>query len=439
MGAVTLLPASRRDNGWFETLEEAPPAAPLIGPTEADVVVVGAGFTGLAAARRLGELRPDARILLLEAGRIGNNAAGRSSGFGIDHAHNIRSEGFAESVEFEQQQIALNRAGLAYLDEAVTAHDIDCDWTWAGKTHAACTERGVANLEHFATTLDRIDEPYEVLDADAMADRLGIDHYTRGLHTPGTVLMQPAALCRGLAANLPPNVVVHEETPVTWLDAGPPHDLWTDGGRVLTPSLLLANNGYLAGFGFYRHHLIPVVTWGSMTRPLTDQESASIGGHRTWGVIPAAPSGTTVRRLPDSRVLVRNVYSYSRHSLAGGRRRQRAGRSHRRAFEARFPGLADVPFEYTWGGPLSMARNGEPVFGTLVDGIHAAGVHNGTGLSRGAICGKLIAEMMCGESSDLLDTMTARGRPNRNVPDPILGWGVDLYAQRLRLRSGREM
>jgi glycine/D-amino acid oxidase-like deaminating enzyme len=439
MGAVTLLPRYDRNNGWFETLTEVPPAAPLSGPTKADVVVVGAGFTGLAAARRLAELRPDAHILLLEAGRIGNSAAGRSSGFGIDHAHNVRSKGFADTVEFEKQQIALNRVGLSYLEEAVTTHGIDCDWSWTGKTHAACTDRGARDLKHFASTLDRIDEPYELLEADAMVDRLGIDYYHQGLHTPGTALMQPAALCRGLAATLPDNVVVHEETPVTWLDAGPPHELWTDGGSVRTPEVLLANNGFLAGFGFYQKHLIPVVTWGSMTRPLTAEESASIGGHRTWGVIPAAPSGTTVRRLADGRILVRNVYSYSRHSLAGGRRRQRAARSHRKAFEARFPGLTDVPFEYTWGGALSMARNGEPVFGTLADGISAAGVHNGTGLSRGTICGKLIAEMMSGEGSDLLDAMLGRGRPNRNVPDPVLGWGVDLYARRLRLQSGLEM
>jgi glycine/D-amino acid oxidase-like deaminating enzyme len=253
------------------------------------------------------------------------------------------------------------------------------------------------------------------------------------------VLLQPAALCRGLAASLPSNVTVHEETPVTWLDEGPPHELYTDGGTIRTPEVVLANNGFAAGFGFYARHLIPVVTWGSMTRPLTDEESASIGGDLTWGVIPAAPSGTTVRRLVDGRILVRNVYSYSRHSMAGGRFRRRAARAHRVAFERRFPGLAHVPFDYSWGGALSMARNGEPVFGRLADGIHGALVHNGTGLSRGAICGKLIAEMVCGEGSDLLDAMLARGRPNRNLPDPLLGWGVNLYARRLRMRSGREM
>tara|TARA_B100000700_G_scaffold299112_1_gene365814 strand:+ start:1465 stop:2784 length:1320 start_codon:yes stop_codon:yes gene_type:complete len=439
VGAITLLPSAHRDNGWYELLPEEPLAAPLSGTVEADVVVVGAGFTGLAAARRLGELRPDAQIRLVEAGRIGNGAAGRSSGFAIDHAHNVRSEGFASTEEFERQQIELNRSGLAYLEEAVSTHNINCDWSWSGKTHAACTVRGVADLKHFAKTLDRIDEPYEVLDNDAMADRLGINYYRRGVHTPGTALMQPAALCRGLAGNMPANVAVHEESPVTWMDAGPPHELWTDEGTVRTPEVLLANNGYLTGFGYYRRHLIPVITWGSMTRQLTDDEAATIGGPLTWGVIPSAPSGTTVRRLPDDRILVRNVYSYSRHSLAGGRKRDRAGRSHRRAFEARFPTLTHVSFEYTWGGPLSMARNGEPVFGKLKDGVYAACVHNGTGLSRGTICGKLIAEMMCGMDSGLLEAMIGRGRPNRNAPDPILGWGVDLYAQRLRLRSGREM
>ena len=358
MGAVTLLPRYDRDNGWFETLPERPPTAPLSGRVDADVVVVGAGFTGLAAARRLGELRPDASIVLLEAGLVGNNAAGRSSGFAIDHAHNLRAMGFGDTAEHERRQIGLNRAGQEYLGSAVAAHGIDCGWKWAGKTHAACTAKGIRHLEHFANSLDRIDEPYEVFDEEATVDRLGIDFYRRSLHTPGTVPMPPAA---------------------------------------------------------------------------------SIGGDRSWGVIPADPSGTTVRRLDDGRILVRNVYSYSRRSRIDGRARERAGRAHRRSFERRFPGLAQVPFEYTWGGALSMARNGQPLFGRLGDGLLGALVHNGTGISRGTICGRLVAEMACDEGSDLLDTMLAMGRPNRNLPAPVLGWGVRMYARRLQLQAGREM
>ena len=118
---------------------------------------------------------------------------------------------------------------------------------------------------------------------------------------------------------------------------------------------------------------------------------------------------------------------------------ERAGRAHRRSFERRFPELAQVPFEYTWGGALSMARNGQPLFGRLGDGLLGALVHNGTGISRGTICGRLVAEMACDEGSDLLDTMLAMGRPNRNLPAPVLGWGVRMYARRLQLQAGREM
>ena len=439
MAAVSLLPRNDRNNGWFETLPPRLPTAPLTGDVGADVVVVGAGFTGLAAARRLGELRPDASVLLLEADLVGNGAAGRSSGFAIDHAHNLRAKGFGDTAEHERRQIALNRAGQAYLEAAVVDHDVDCGWAWAGKTHAACTDRGARHLDHFTASLDHIDEAYEVFDEAATVDRLGIDFYTRSVHTPGTVQMQPAALVRGLADHLPSNVTLHEQSPVVDLDIGPPHLLRTDAGSVRTPELVLANNGFAEGFGIARGRLIPVVTWGSMTRPLTDEESASIGGDRTWGVIPADPSGTTVRRLADGRILVRNVYSYSRRSRVDGRQRERAGRAHRRSFERRFPGLTHVPFEYTWGGALSMARNGQPLFGELGPGVHGALVHNGTGISRGAVCGKLVAELACGEGSDLLDAMLAMGRPNRNVPSPVIGWGVRMYARRLQLQAGREM
>jgi glycine/D-amino acid oxidase-like deaminating enzyme len=439
MGAVTLQPRYDRNNGWYETLLEPEPARPLDRDVQTDIVVVGAGFTGLAAARRLAELRPNAHITLVEAGRVGNTAAGRSSGFAIDHAHNIRSKGFADSVEREKQQIELNRAGQAYLQEAVDTHGIDCGWSWAGKIHAAATPRGEQHLTSFAATLDRLDEPYEARDAAATADLLGIDYYGRSLHTPGTVLMQPAALTRGLARHLPGNVDLHEETTVTWIDDGPPHVLYTPGGTITAAQVVLANNGFAAGFGIYAKHLIPIITWGSMTRPLTDEESATIGGDRSWGVIPADPSGTTVRRLDDGRILVRNIYSYSRHSRVDGRARRLAAKAHRRSFERRFPTLTGVPFEHSWGGALSMARNGEPVFGRLADGVHGALVHNGTGISRGVICGKLIAEMVCGEGSDHLDLMLAKGRPNRNFPEPFMSWGVKMYARRLRIMAGREM
>ena len=299
MGAVTLLPRYDRNNGWFETLPEVPPAAPLIGPTEADVVVVGAGFTGLAAARRLAELRPGARVLLVEAGRIGNSAAGRSSGFAIDHAHNIRSEGFADSAAYERQQIALNRAGQAYLAEAVKAHGIDCDWTWAGKTHAACTDHGARDLDRFAASLDLIGEDHELLDRDATVDRLGIDYYHRALHTPGTVLLQPAALCRGLAAFLPmrlPRLIAAASAGAALAMAGAILQRLT-ANPLASPEVLGVSGG--ASLGYAAVVFVAVAPTAALLGA-----GATIGGAVALALVAAF---TASRDMPPERILLAGI------------------------------------------------------------------------------------------------------------------------------------
>ena len=114
----------------------------LTGDLTADHVVIGGGYSGLAVARRLAELDPSASIVLIEGDRIGNNAAGRSSGFAIDHAHNLRAKGFADAVAEAKADIALNRAGLEWLGATIAANDIDCQWVQEGKYHAAATDRG---------------------------------------------------------------------------------------------------------------------------------------------------------------------------------------------------------------------------------------------------------------------------------------------------------
>ncbi len=112
---VSILPRYDRQNAWLEILGPQPEPKVLSGSIEADHVVVGGGYGGLAAARRLAELDPAASVVSVEADRIGNNAAGRCSGFIIDHAHNIRAKSFADDTGNAKRQIALNRAGIDWL------------------------------------------------------------------------------------------------------------------------------------------------------------------------------------------------------------------------------------------------------------------------------------------------------------------------------------
>ncbi len=441
MTSVSLLPQYDHSNGWHEMLDTLPEPAVLTGDVTCDYIVIGGGYSGLAVTRRLAELDPSARIVLIDGDRIGNNAAGRSSGFAIDHAHNLRAKSFADAKKVAQDAIAMNRAGLDWLGDTIEANHIDCQWVQEGKYHAAATTRGERMLEQFAESLDSIDEDYSLLDADQCHDVFGTSYYSRALHAPHSFLVQPAAMVRGLATTMPDNVTVYEDSMVTEVvyddDPRKPHTVRSERGSASAPTLVLATNGFTEGFGFLAKQLIPLITWGSMTRELTDAEANRIGGHASYGIIAAHPAGTSVRRVtsPNNRILVRNIFSFSKNSDFVSRKAW-AAKTHRRAFERRWPQLVDVPFEHSWGGALSLSRNGEPVFGELRPSVYGTVVHNGVGIARGTISGKLLAEMIMGEDSELLRQMQAKGRPNTALPFQDLG--VRINARARRIIAGRE-
>ncbi len=434
---VSILPNNDRQNAWLEILPPLPESNVLVDDLSFDHVVVGGGYGGLSAARRLAELLPDASIALVEADRIGNNAAGRCSGFIIDHAHNIRAKGFADDTENAKRGIELNRAGLDWLRAIVQEHNIDCDWRDEGKIHGAASEKGEAMLAGFAESLDAVDEDYTMLDAAELKRRFGTSFYTSGMLTPYSATCQPAALAIGLARTLPNNVTVFESSPVRSVDYGPPHVLRTSRGSVTSPSMILAANGFGEGFGFFTKSLIPLITWGSMTRVLTADEIERLGGLDNYAIIPAHPAGTTVRRIPEGRILIRNQYTYSANSEAM-QGRDKITKVHRKSFENRYPMLKDVEFEYTWGGALSLSRNGAGVCGEVAPGVHATMAYQGTGMAKGAVSGRYLAELMVGEDPPLRQLLTSGTTPSRNFPDPFNRWGVTLNSRWRRAQAGVE-
>ena len=100
--------------------------------------------------------------------------------------------------------------------------------------------------------------------------------------------------------------------------------------------------------------------------------------------------------------------------------------------------LSNVDFEYTWGGALSLSRNGSGVCGEVAPGVFATMVYQGTGMSRGTISGKILAEQIMGGSDPRVDLLTAGTQPSRNYPDPFNRWGVMLNSRWRRYQAGPE-
>ncbi|MBB3232115.1 NAD(P)/FAD-dependent oxidoreductase [Halomonas stenophila] len=435
------LPQNDGHCGWYETLPTPPPPVSLKGEVKADWVVLGAGLAGLAAARRLAELQPNAAIALVEARRVGFGAAGRNSGFMIDLPHDLTSHDYTGDRTGDRQKIRLNRGAIDYMREVVRRHGIDCDWQEQGKLHGAVEDHGQRALETFARGLSALGEPYRVLDAREMQAVTGTDFYRTGLHAPGAVLVHPAALVRGLGATLPENVCLYEDTPVRDIEVGKLHTLITDQGRLKAPRLVLANNAYAAQFGQLglKGRILPVYTYGSLTRPLDPQQLAALGGEESWGLTPADPMGTTVRRMRDGRICIRNSFTYNPRVSTSAGRLERVRIAHQRSFDQRFPMLPGVELEYTWGGALCVSRNGGTPFGELAPGVFSAVCQNGLGLTRGTISGKLIAEYALGVESELLDIMLKQPKPVANPPEPFLGLGVRSTLAWKEWQAGREL
>ena len=438
--SIGVFPREHSDSGWFAILDGVPPANKLNGSESVDWLIIGGGWMGLHATQRLAELRPNDRIALVDAGRIGNNTGGRCAGFAIDLAHNPRKENFAEDTEGNREEAKINRGGIAYMEELVDRLGLDCDWSPEGKIHGAVGNRGRACLASFAAALDKIGEPYEWYDAARMREVVGNGYFSQGLLTPGTVLMQPAAYLRRLADRLPDNVSLFENSPIVKVCYGAPTHLFeTSESSFRAKNVILANNGFLTNFGFYAGTAIPVCTFGSLTRPLAEHEQKLIGGRGAYGLIPAESFGTTMRRTADNRIFIRNVYDYARDFEVTSNMIERARRRHQETFNDRYPEIAGIGFEHSWGGGFCLAQNGGMVFGQLAENIFGVAFCNGTGVARGTAFGKSIAELACGYNNEAIGTLQRRASPTKAYPRFITEPGVRLTTRYRLWHAGKEV
>ncbi|WP_246796038.1 NAD(P)/FAD-dependent oxidoreductase [Burkholderia perseverans] len=422
---VNSLPADDKACGWYHTSRPRTPTAPHAGESTARWAVVGAGFTGLAAARRLALNFPDDEILLVEAQEVGFGTSGRNAGFAIDLPHDIGADDYIGDIATAKSTMKLNLLGQTILRELVDEHGIDCSMRMSGKYQAAVEARGVAVLEAYRRGLDRLGQPYQMIDGRELPAHIGTAFYRQALFTPGTVLVQPSALVKGLADSLPPNVTLCEGTAITGVEYGERIVLAHRNGRIVADKLVLANNAFGARFGFLQQTMLPVFLYASLTRPLTEAEQAALGGQPFWGVIPADPFGSTLRRTHDNRILVRNSFSFNPNGLPKEKCLPRCAERHRLSFARRFPMLPEVGFDYTWSGSLALSQNHKGFFGQLAPNVYGALCCNGLGITRGTVTGTLLADWLAGKRSEQIDFLLATSGPSRNPPEPLLSLGVN--------------
>ena len=419
------LPVQCGPAGWNALLAAQPAARPLTEDSSADFVIVGAGFAGLSAARRLTQLEPNARVAILEAGRIAEGSAGRNSGFMIDLPHDVASDNYLSAGD-DRLVTTLNRQAISFAGDAVQEYGIRPGYFDArGKINGAASASAQAHNENYGRHLAALGERYEMLDGAQMAELTGSRYYVGGLYTPGTVLVQPAGYVRGLAAGLAARgVEIFEDSPVmAFTREGTSWRVKAPGGSISTARVILTVNGHLESFGFERGRLMHVFLFAVMTPELDETARAKLGGAPHWGITPSDPMGTTVRRIDagqgGNRIVTRSCATLRPNTRPTEGDLARAVSVMREKFDQRFPQLAGLAMEYAWAGLLCLTRNGASIMREVADGVFSGCAQNGLGVARGTLTGIGAAELACGQQSAITRYFSAQPRPPRLPPQPL--------------------
>lgn len=437
---ISALPKNDEGCGWIKQLPPRRARPALSGKQHADWVVLGAGFTGLAAARRLALLHPQARIVVLEAERAGEGSSARNSGFLVDSTLN---EGHysAAGLEIYQRKYQIKRAGVLAVRRLVDDLGINCDLEAKGKIHCTAVKSHEKKILNFSKLLTEMDLNHNILEGKELRQRLGSSYYRLGLWTEGGVMLQPAKLARGMLEKLPQQVELFENSPViNWskLSSSEGYQLSTPEGQLNCGKLIVAVNGFMTNCGVKPNRSFSLTLTASMTRPLTDAEDDAIGRPEAWGVLSAQSMGATVRLTKDRRILMRNTAEIWPEQNMSGPDLELRKAKHLNGIKRRFPQLGDDIIESTWSGTICLSGNNANVFSELDNGMFAAGCYNASGIGLGVLFGTEIANLASEKMTDEIRMIQTNSDPMLLPPQPFLRWGVGLRLLRDRYFARHE-
>jgi glycine/D-amino acid oxidase-like deaminating enzyme len=415
------------------------PRPALRGERHADVVVIGAGFTGLWTALQLHERDPSTEVVLVEARTVGYGASGRNGGFveaSLTHGLANGATHFPDEIE---ELTRLGHENLRGLFADVERYAIACDLRWSGLLEVATEGWQLEDLAEGVPLYERAGEKVELLDRDAARDLVRSPTYLGALHhIEGGATVDPGRLARGLADELERRgVTIHESSPVTDVAAvGTGVRVRTEGGTVRADRAVLATNAYSHRvLKRTARHFVPVHDYVLVTAPLTGEQLARVGWEQRQGVADAGNQFHYYRLTPDDRILWGGYDAIYRFGNGVGRRDD-----HRRAtydllaanFRRTFPQLDDVPFERWWGGPIATTTRFTAVFGDALDGrvVYALG-YTGLGVAATRFAGRVLTDRLLDPTSPLLGLRFTSTAPFPFPPEPLRWAGVTLTRRAL--------
>lgn len=442
---ATALAAAKPSAYWTDRSGGPTPAPSLRAEIDAELVVVGGGFTGLWTAVQALEDNPGRRVVLLEAESVGSGASTRNGGM-LDEsiAHGAENAHFHWPDE-AATLVRLGKENFAGLRRTLETHDIGCDFRPVSWLDVATEPWQLKALEADIALLEASGDDVEMLDAAQLAERIVSPTFIGALLSRDYgAIVDPAELVWGLLALVTRlGGVVYEHSKVTGFEKdGNRLKVSTAQGVVRTDRVVVATNAYPGPVRAMRRHVIPVFDHVLMTEPLNDDQQQAIKWHGWEGVDDAANQFHYFRRTADGRILWGGydaTYHYGSSVDASHEQSETTHSLLAEQFFATFPQLEGLNFSHRWGGPIGTTTRFTCSWGTKFDGRFVwVGGYTGLGVAASRFGARVALDLVDGVETERTELSMVRSRPFPFPPEPIRAAAVAVTKRSIQNADANE-
>ncbi len=416
----------------------------LWGDQEADVAIIGAGFTGLASAYFIKKRFPKKRVVILEAEHVGFGSSSRNSG-GVSGmmGHNFSNLKKKFGTEKMLQLRDLVNHCVELVDRLVKEHGIDCDYEKVGRLVVAETDRQAKRLEREVKDCERAGARIDWCEGQAAREQFGCLKIKAAVRYPNEGVMDPVRFLRGMKRVVESlGVEIFEHSRCLMMIPGTKASskllLYTSGGRVQADEAVLATNAYSDPLNLFRYKVLPLYIYNIATEPLSKSQLDAFQCASRGNVFGATNLYWARRITADNRVnfaecdalyFYDNDTDYSHNPAMFLRQYELMVR--------KFPFLKGIKMTHAWGGIIGITLDFLPFIGRtgMHGNIYYSVGYNGCGLAPGQLAGEILAAMMAGEKSELTENVLIGRRPVY-VPSAALTYlGIVTYKNVFKIQD----
>ncbi|WP_327144897.1 NAD(P)/FAD-dependent oxidoreductase [Nocardia sp. NBC_01327] len=418
---------------WTDRPERPSSTDPLTTGTDADLAVIGGGYSGLWTALLAKERDPGLDVVLIESGLCGHAASGRNGGFCAASL----THGLANGVDRFPDEIGdlerLGRKNLDEIEDAIRRYDIDCDFERTGEMEVATAPHELEWLQESHDAAVDLGYRSELLDARGAQNMVHSPTYLGGRwDRDGVAMLDPARLAWGLRrACLEKGVRIFEGTPVQRISKTPGAlDLHTPHGEVRAPRVALCTSAFQGPLAKVSRHVVPVYDYALMTEPLTSQQLESIGWVGRMGLGDASYRFHYYRLTSDNRILFGGydaIYHFGSKIAPGLECNEATFETLAQHFFQTFPQLDGLRFTHRWGGIIDTCGRFCAFFGSAFKGklAYAAG-YTGLGVGATRFGAEVMLDRLWNLDTERTRLRMVRSRPLPLPPEPLRSAGIQL-------------